>query len=140
MFPVGRFEAVLERPWTPRSKSQWHPSAWRNCQVRQGHGAPMGLRIAVDDDALRRFCETHGIAKLSFLGSVLRPDFGPDSDVDVLVVFAPGRTVGFFDLARMEDELGSILGRRVDLRTPEEISRYFRSEVLREAEVHFAQG
>ncbi len=79
------------------------------------------------------FCKRHGIRRLAVFGSALRDDFGPESDVDVLVEFEPGTRVGlrFFS---MQDELSTLLGRRVDLNTPGFLSRYFRDSVLREAE------
>ena len=70
------------------------------------------------------------IRKLSLFGSVLTPRFRPESDVDVLVEFEPGHVPGFLGLAQMELELGAIMGRKVDLRTPGELSRYFRDEVV----------
>ncbi len=73
-------------------------------------------------------------------GSVLRSDFQPDSDVDILVEFVPGHVPGLLGIARMERELSALLGgRKVDLRTPEDLSRYFRQQVLDEAEVQYAQ-
>jgi hypothetical protein len=78
---------------------------------------------------------------LAFFGSVLRPDFRPDSDVDVLVEFEPAGLPGLFGMARMERELSEILGgRKVDLRTAEDLSPYFRQSVLKEAEVRYAGG
>lgn len=77
---------------------------------------------------------------MSLFGSVLREDFGPDSDLDVLVEFEPGQPVGFIRLAGMEIELSDIIGRKVDLRTPGDLSRYFRQEVLDSAEVQYAEG
>ncbi len=71
-------------------------------------------------------------------GSVLRDDFGPESDVDVLVEFEPGARVGLITLAGMEIELSEMIGRKVDMRTAEDLSRYFRDEVLAEAEVQYA--
>src|SRR5512136_3109447 len=97
-------------------------------------------QIEVDKQAIARFCQKHHIRKLSFFGSVLRPDFGPDSDVDVLVEFEEGHVPGFFGMARLERELSALLGRTVDLRTPEDLSRYFRQDVLDQAEVQYAQG
>jgi predicted nucleotidyltransferase len=67
---------------------------------------------------------------LSFFGSVLRDDFGPASDVDVLAEFEPEATAGYFSMSRMEQELTEMLGRRVELRTPKQLSRYFRDQVL----------
>jgi hypothetical protein len=91
-------------------------------------------KIDVAHDQLAEFCGRHGIRRLAFFGSVLRDDFGPDSDVDVLVEFDPRARVGLITLAAMELELGALLGRTVDLRTPADLSRYFRDEVLRTAE------
>lgn len=97
----------------------------------------MGARIAIDREKIADFCRRHHIRRLALFGSVLRDDFRPDSDVDVLVEFEPGATVGFLRLAAMELELSGILGRKGDLRTPAELSRYFRDEVLKEAEVQY---
>jgi len=78
---------------------------------------------------------------MAFFGSVLRADFGPESDIDVLVEFESAHVPGLFDIARMERELSTLFGsRKVDLRTPEDLSRYFREDVLKEAEVQYAQG
>ncbi len=90
------------------------------------------------EEALATFCRKHRVSRLALFGSVLRDDFRPDSDVDVLVEFQPGARAGFLKLAEMELELGAMLGRKVDLRTPGELSRYFRDEVLANAEVQFA--
>ena len=87
-------------------------------------------------DAIARFCRQHYIRKLALFGSVLRDDFGADSDVDVLVEFEPGRVPGlaFFTI---EDELSQLLGRKVDLNTPQFLSPYFRDSALAEAEVQY---
>jgi len=98
------------------------------------------LKIEVPSERVREFCRRNHLRRLSFFGSVLRQDFRPDSDVDVLVEFEPGSPVGYLGMAAMETELGEILKRRVDLRTPAELSRYFRDEVLAEAEVQYVQG
>ncbi len=74
----------------------------------------------------------------SFFGSVLRDDFRPESDVDVLAEFEPGREPGLIALAGMEEELSGILGRKADLRTAEDLSRYFRDKVVSTAEVQYA--
>lgn len=85
------------------------------------------------------FCRKHHIRKLSLFGSVLRDDFSRDSDVDILVDFEPGRTPSFFRLFEMEEELSEILeGRKVDMRTPKDLSQYFRDEVIRNAVVQYA--
>ena len=83
------------------------------------------------------FCRRHHIVKLSLFGSILRDDFTPESDVDVLVEFEQGHLVGYFALFAMEQELAAIVGRRIDLRPPSELSRYFRDEVMREAQVQY---
>lgn len=92
--------------------------------------APLPIHIPME--GIAEFCRKNGIAKLSRFGSVLRDDFTPQSDVAVLVEFEAGRTPGlrFFTL---QDELTTLLGRRVDLNTPACLSRYFREEVVREA-------
>jgi predicted nucleotidyltransferase len=100
----------------------------------------MAERIAMPRRELAEFCRRYHIRKLSLFGSVLRRDFRPDSDVDVLVEFDPGYRIGLIHLARIERELSALLGRKADLRTPADLSRYFRDEVLREAEVQFAEG
>jgi predicted nucleotidyltransferase len=76
---------------------------------------------------------------MSLFGSALREDFGPESDVDILVEFEPGQSVGLIRLAGMEIELSDMLGRKVDLRTPGDLSRYFRQEILDSAEVQYAE-
>jgi uncharacterized protein len=97
--------------------------------------------INVPKDRIAEFCQRHSIRKLAFFGSVLRDDFGPGSDVDVLVEFTPGAGVGFFKLYDLEQELSRILeGRKVDINTPKSLSRYFRDKVLTEAEVQYVQA
>ena len=97
-------------------------------------------KFEIPKEKIEAFCRKHHIRKLSLFGSVLREDFGPDSDVDVLVEFESGQTVGLLRLAGMEIELSGILKRKVDLRTPAELSRYFRQQVLDSAEVQYAKG
>lgn len=97
--------------------------------------------VEIRQEEMAGFCRRHHISRLSLFGSVLRDDFRPTSDVDVLVEFEPGHVPGLFGLARMERELSAMLGnRRVDLRTPQDLSRYFRDEVMATAEVQYAQG
>ena len=98
------------------------------------------LHINVPREKIAGFCKRHHIRRLSFFGSVLREDFGPDSDVDVLVEFDPDHIPGLIRLAGIEFELGEILGRKVDIRTAQDLSRYFREEVLNAAEVQYAEG
>jgi hypothetical protein len=94
--------------------------------------------ISIPRKQIAEFCKKYHIRKLSFFGSVLRADFRPDSDVDVLVEFEPGYTIGYIRLAGAEIELSQILGRKVDMRTPGDLSRYFRDEVMEGAEVQYA--
>ena len=94
-------------------------------------------RIYIPKDKIAEFCRRHHIRRLALFGSVLRDDFRPDSDVDVLVEFEPGTRVGLMGLAGMEIELGELLGRQIDLNTPGCLSKYFRDEVLAEAEVQY---
>ncbi|MBI2166719.1 MAG: nucleotidyltransferase family protein [Candidatus Omnitrophica bacterium] len=100
----------------------------------------MSPKISINQNKIADFCRRHRIRRLSLFGSVLTEDFRPKSDVDVLVEFEPGTSAGFIRLAGMELELSDILGRKADLRTPAELSRYFREEVLRSAEVQYAKG
>ncbi len=94
----------------------------------------MSPRIDIPKEKIAEFCRRNHILRLAFFGSVLRDDFTPESDLDVLVEFEPGTRVGlrFFS---MERELSEILGRKVDLNTPGFLSKYFRDEVIAEAEV-----
>ncbi len=93
----------------------------------------MAARIEIPHDEIAEFCRSNHIRRMSLFGSVIRDDFTPESDVDILVEFQPGRTPGFayFD---MERDLSRIIGRKVDLNTPSELSKYFRQEALAEAE------
>ena len=97
------------------------------------------INIEIPAETIKSFCKRHGIKKFSFFGSVLRDDFNAESDIDVLVEFESGQIVGFFKLSDMEMELSNILNRKVDLRTPNELSRYFRREVCESALVQYAQ-
>src|SRR3989339_249540 len=98
----------------------------------------MAKRVEIPRDAIADFCRRHRIRKLSVFGSAVRDDFGPDSDLDILVEFEPGARVGldFFD---MEAELSELLGVEVDLNTEGFLSRYFRDQLLAEAEVQYEQ-
>lgn len=99
----------------------------------------MRKKIRVPKEKLATFCQRHHIRKLAFFGSVLRDDFTPESDIDVLVEFEPGARVGLFDLYDMEQELSRLLGgKKVDMNTPRSLSKYFREEVLTQAEVYYA--
>jgi predicted nucleotidyltransferase len=95
-------------------------------------------RLPFDRDALAALCRRRQIRRLSLFGSVLKGTARPDSDVDLLVEFAPQAKPGLLDVAAIEQELSALLaGRRVDVRTAEDLSRYFRDEVVREAEVEY---
>ena len=96
--------------------------------------------IGIPQDRLAEFCRRYHIRKLSLFGSVITGDFGPDSDVDVLVEFEPGHVPGLA-LIRMQDELAAFLGgREVDLVTPKFLNRRIRDQILREAAVQYATG
>jgi len=100
----------------------------------------MSPRIPVDQTKIAEFCRRHRIRKLSFYGSVLREDFRPDSDVDVLVEFEPGASVGLFALVEMQDELSALLhGHEVDLIPENALNRWIRAQALAEAEVQYVQ-
>ena len=102
----------------------------------------MGKRIPIKmpKEQLAQFCETYHIRRISLYGSALRDDFSENSDIDILIDFEPGVKAGLLKMARMENELSDMLGRKVDLRTPGDLSRYFRQEVLDSAEVEYAKG
>jgi predicted nucleotidyltransferase len=97
-------------------------------------------RIEIPKGKIAEFCKKNHIRKLSLFGSVLHGDFRPDSDIDLLVEFDSDHIPGFFKLAHIERELSEIIGKKVDLRTPQELSKYFRDEVLSEAEVQYVEG
>ncbi|MBZ0300599.1 MAG: nucleotidyltransferase family protein [Anaerolineae bacterium] len=97
--------------------------------------ALINRQLTLSADDISAFCKQHLIRRLSLFGSVLRDDFTRDSDVDVLVEFEPGARVGYFELADMMFELEDLLGRKVDLLTPEALSPYFRQKVLDTARV-----
>ena len=99
---------------------------------------PSPQRFNVSDPILAKFCRRNHIAKLSLFGSALRDDFRTDSDLDVLVEFDPGHAPGFALIA-VQNELSRLAGRKVDLRTPGDLSRYFREQVVREAKVRYAR-
>ncbi len=88
-------------------------------------------------DKLIEFCKKNYIRKLSIFGSAISGQLGPDSDIDLLVEFEEGHTPGLFTIIRMEMELTEVLGRKVDLRTPDDLSKYFRDEVIRNAQLAY---
>lgn len=101
----------------------------------------MGDRLPLEPVALATLCRRHGIRKLSLFGSELKGTARPDSDIDLLVEFLPDARPTYFDLASIEIELSTLLGgRKVDLRTTAELSRYFRDEVVRTAREQYVAG
>jgi len=96
-------------------------------------------QLNIPKEEIKRFCRKYHIRRLSLFGSALRDDFTDESDLDILVEFQTGHVVGFLRMAGIEMELSTILKRKVDLRTPAELSRYFRQEVLDSAEVQYAE-
>jgi hypothetical protein len=109
--------------------------------LRMGDGLMKKFNVRVSKRKIIEFCKRNHIRSLSLFGSVLRNDFSPSSDIDVLVEFEPDYVPGFFALIEMEEELSSIFsGRKVDLRTPNDLSKYFRDEVLAEAEAVYVES
>ena len=101
----------------------------------------MGDRLPLEPLALAALCRRHGIHKLSLFGSELKGTARPDSDIDLLVDFEDSARPSLFDMAQIEIELSALLGgRRVDLRTAAELSRYFRDEVVRTAQTQYVSG
>jgi predicted nucleotidyltransferase len=99
------------------------------------------IKVDLSKEKIAEFCRRHHIRRLAVFGSALRDDFRPDSDLDVLVEFEPGHTPGLIGLAGMELEFsGFVGGRKVDINTPLCLSRYFRDEVLAEAEPLYVAG
>lgn len=86
--------------------------------------------LSIGDDELRTFCQVHHIRRLRLFGSTLRGELRPESDVDLLVEFEPGHVPGLLAIAQMEIDLGAVVGREVELRTPHDLSGYFRDEVV----------
>ncbi len=101
----------------------------------------MNPQVSISKSSLTDFCRENGIRRLAIFGSALGDDFGPDSDIDLLVEFEPDRIPGLLGVAGMELALSELFaGRKVDLRTAEDLSPYFRQEVLARAEVQYEQA
>ena len=96
-------------------------------------------RISLTKERIAEFCVRNHIKRFAYFGSILRDDVRPDSDVDVLVIFDKSVPITLFDVAGMEIELSEMIGRKVDLRTPGDLSQYFRDQVVAEAEVQYEQ-
>ena len=100
----------------------------------------MNSAVSVHKKRLASLCRAEGIKRLAVYGSALRPDFGPESDVDVLVEFEQDRIPGLLGMSRLERDISPLFGqRKIDLRTPEDLSIYFRQQVMEEAEVQYGQ-
>ncbi len=100
----------------------------------------MSVNIPIDRERIAEFCRANGILKLSLFGSVLRDDFSPDSDVDVLVEFEPKRVPGFIRLYQIEQELSALLGgRKLDMVTSKFLNRRIRDRVIAEAQVQYVE-
>jgi predicted nucleotidyltransferase len=106
--------------------------------ITEGIYMPFSLEKFVSHDYLVDFCKRYHIRKLSVFGSAIRNELRPDSDIDLLVEFDENHIPGLFTIAHMETELSERLGRKADLRTPEDLSRYFRKEAVSRAEVQYA--
>lgn len=101
----------------------------------------MNYQINAPKEKIALFCKENGIRRMAVFGSALRQDFHSESDIDILVEFETDRIPGLFGMARMERELAVLFnGRKIDLRTPEDLSRYFRQKVLEEAESLYARA
>ena len=100
----------------------------------------MSIQIEIPQDELAAFCRRNHIRRLALFGSVLRDDFRPDSDVDVLVEFEPGAQVGLITLAGIEIELSRLLGRKAEMHTVKGLNPHFRDDVLDSAEVQYEQA
>lgn len=101
----------------------------------------MGVAIEVDRGAIAAFCRRRHVRRLALFGSVLRSDYGPGSDVDILVEFERDHIPGLIGMGAMAEELSAVLGvKDVDLRTAEDLSEYFRDDVLAEAQVQYEQA
>jgi predicted nucleotidyltransferase len=116
----------------PRSRRRFADFGSEEETAMKYHG------IEPSKQVIAEFCRKYGIRRLSLFGSVLGDDFGPESDVDVLVEFEPGAVVTLLDMSRMQEELSRVFSHPVDLRTPQELSRYFRDKVLAAAVVQYA--
>ncbi len=97
-------------------------------------------QLMIPSSQLSDFCQRYPIKRLLLFGSALRDEFGPESDIDILVEFEPGARISLFDMVTMEMELTEMFGRKVDFRTPQELSRYFRQKVLDTAEVLYERA
>ena len=97
------------------------------------------FQILIPHDKIAKFCRKYHIRSFALFGSVLREEFSPESDIDILIEFEEGKTPGFFTIFRMEEELSELFGgRKIDIRTPADLSKYFRDDVINSCEVCYA--
>lgn len=94
--------------------------------------------LHIPHEQLAEVCKRYSVKRLSLFGSILTDRFGPESDIDMLVEFLPEAEIGLFEMSAMEEKLSAMLGRKVDLRTPAELSRYFRDKVMQSAVLQYA--
>jgi hypothetical protein len=139
---AGQVDAGHGEKYAPEGQRRMTPAcparreAARPCRQVEGKVAP---RISIDHEKLAQLCRRRGIRKLALFGSVLRDDFGPASDIDVLVEFEPGRVPGFFGLHQIECEIAALFeDRKVDLLTFRSLNRHLKDRILSEAEVQYA--
>jgi predicted nucleotidyltransferase len=128
----GSMSRIWIRNWRTSSEKGAAFMSVTLCRMKPADAVPAG-RITASAEVIADFCRRHHIHKLSLFGSVLRDDFRPESDVDVLVEFKSGDVPDFFDLIGMKEELMELFGHKVDLKTPNSLSPSFRDRVLREA-------
>lgn len=95
------------------------------------------VQITFPREHIQAFCQRHHVRRMWVFGSVLRDDFGPESDVDVLVAFEAGARITLFDMVDMQDELAALLGRDIDLTTPDGLNEYIQADVLAQAQVMY---
>ena len=142
--PVGHLFENLKRGATVEQFLEWYPGSSREQVIAVLNHVLRGIEDAAavmpeqpvlpSADELAEFCQRNGIAKLSLFGSAARDDFGPSSDIDLLVRFCPETKIGIMGVARLENELSPLFGdRKIDLRTIEDLSPYIQDKVLRQA-------
>lgn len=130
---------MSDRPWvvwSPPSLGQRSPN--HQCVPCETDVVRITDAIEFDDDKVAEICRRHGIRRMGLFGSALTGEFGPDSDIDLLVEFEPDRVPGLLGVASLELELEGLLGRRVDVRTAADLSRHFRQTVADQARPLYA--
>ena len=98
------------------------------------------IQTVLPEDKIREYCKTQPIKRLSLFGSALRNELTSNSDIDFLVEYMPDANIGYFELAQQEIDLSELIGWNVDLRTPNELSRYFRQDVIDDARLIYEKG